>query len=222
VPVCTLYAHLRDIAAGLVVGQPVRKGQVIATLGHSANTREGISRERAHLHFEVDLLLSPHFHIWYPKHDPQAPPFGNFNGRNLVGLDPAAFLRAYAANRELNFAEYIAKQPLAFTVLVGARPFPWLKLHPEQIQPATGAPVAYEIGMTGSGMPVAVWPRTSGGIGEPQQRLLQRGLPVVGRVNDPELGRWTCNELMEHGRHNGGWMLSERGREWFEMLTYVP
>jgi len=222
VPVCTLYAHLRDVAAGLVVGQPVRKGQVIATLGHSANTREGISQDRAHLHFEIDLLVSPNFHIWYPRHDPEAPPFGNYNGQNLSGLDPASFLRAYAADRKLNFAEYIAKQPVAFTVLVSARPFPWLKLHPEQIQPATGTPVAYEIGMTGWGMPVAVWPRTSQEIGESQQRALQRGMPVVQHVNDPELAQWTCNELMERSRRNGGWMLSKRGEEWFEMLTYVP
>src|SRR5216684_1762340 len=43
VSVCTLYAHLSEIAAGLVVDQPVKKGQIIATMGHSTNTREGIS-----------------------------------------------------------------------------------------------------------------------------------------------------------------------------------
>jgi len=222
VQVCTLYAHLRDIAAGLVAGQPVRKGQVIATLGHSANTREGISRDRAHLHFEINFLMNPYFHIWYPKHDPDAPPFGNYNGQNLIGLDPAAFLRAYAANRKLNFAEYVSKQPIAFTVLIGARPIPWLNLHPEEVQPASGTPVAYEIGMTAWGMPVTVWPRTSEEVGESQQRLLQRGLPVVHRVNDSELARWTCNELLERSRRSGGWVLSRRGQEWLEMMTYVP
>jgi len=214
VPVCTLYAHLSEVAFGLAVGQPVRKGQVIATMGHSANTREGISRERAHLHFEIDLLLSPYFHIWYPKHDPLAPPFGDFNGRNLAGLDPAAFLRAYAANRKLNFAEYVAKQPIGFTVLVGTRPFPWLTMHPEQIQPAHGAPVAYEIGMTAWGLPVAVWPRAAGEINESQHRLLQRGLLVLSRAND------ACSELAR--RSGDGWRFTERGEEWVQLLTYVP
>jgi len=222
VEVCTLYAHLREVAAGIAAGQPVKKGQVIATLGHSANTREGISRERAHLHFEIDLLLSPNFYIWYPKHVPDAPPFGNFNGQNLAGMDPAAVLRAYAANRNLNFAEYVAKQPIAFTVLAGARPFPWLKLHPEQVQPAGGAPIAYEIGMTAWGMPVAVWPRVAGEISESQQRLLQRSLPVLSRANDAELSQWTCGELVKRSRSGDGWALTEHGRDWLQMITYVP
>jgi hypothetical protein len=222
VEVCTLYAHLREVAAGIAAGQPVKKGQVIATLGHSANTREGISRERAHLHFEIDLLLSPNFYIWYPKHVPDAPPFGNFNGQNLAGMDPAAVLRAYAANRNLNFAEYVAKQPIAFTVLAGARPFPWLKLHPEQVQPAGGAVIAYEIGMTAWGMPVAVWPRVAGEISESQHHLLERSLPVLARANDAELSQWTCGELVKRSRSGDGWALTEHGRDWLQMITFVP
>ena len=221
VAVNTLYAHLSEVARGLVVGQPVKKGQVIGTLGHSANTREGIPRERAHLHFEINFLLNPNFYIWYPKHDPAAPPFGNFNGQNLIGFDAAAFLRAYNANRTLNFAQYIAKQPIAFTALVGARPLPWLKLHPEEVQPADGTPVAYEIGMTYFGMPVTVWPRAAGEIGEPQRRVLQHGSAVVMHVNEPELARGPCQELLKPARH-GGWILSEKGREWLELLTYMP
>lgn len=222
VEVCTLYAHLGAVTLGLLPGQPVNKGQVIGTLGHSTNTREGISRERAHLHFEINFLLNPNFSIWYPKHDPQAPPFGNFNGRNLIGMDPAAFFRAYDANPRLNFAAYVSKQPIEFTALVGARPLPWLKLHPEQIQPAAGAPVAYEIGMTAWGMPVAVWPRAAGEIGERQHRLLQRGVPVVGRVNDSELAQWTCDVLVKRNARGDGWKFTERGRESLEILTYTP
>src|SRR5271156_6765666 len=44
VEVFTLYAHLSEVAAGTVVDQPVKKGQIIGTMGHSTNTREGISR----------------------------------------------------------------------------------------------------------------------------------------------------------------------------------
>lgn len=222
VSVCTLYAHLSEVAAGLVVDQPVKKGQIIGTLGHSTNTREGISRDRAHLHFEINFLENPNFYIWYPKHDPQAPPFGNFNGQNLIGFDPAAFLRAYAADRKLNFAEYISKQPIAFTALIGLRPLPWLTLHPEEIQPASGTPVAYEIGLTSWGMPVVVWPRTAQEIDESQRRLLQRGLPVVQRVNEVELAQGTCHELVKRNSRGNGWILSQSGRECFELLTYTP
>jgi hypothetical protein len=229
VQVCTLYAHLREIAAGISTGQPVKKGQVIATLGHSTNTREGISRDRAHLHFEINMLLNPNFYIWYPKHVPDAPPFGNFNGQNLIGMDPAAVLRAYAANRKLNFAEYVSKQPIAFTVLVGARPFPWLKLHPEQVQPAPtgsgqahGDTIAYEIGMTAWGMPVRVWPRAAGEISESQRHMLERSVPVLARVSENELSKWTCEELVKRSRRGSGWVLTEHGKEWLEMITFVP
>lgn len=222
VQVCTLYAHLSATAPGLIVGQPVKKAQVVGTLGHSSNTREGISLDRAHLHFEINFLLNPNFHIWYPKRDPKAPPFGNFNGQNLIGLDPAAFLRAYAADRKLNFAAYVATQPIAFTVLVGARPFPWLTLHPEQVQTASGAPVAYEIGMTFWGMPTVVWPRTATEIDDQQRRLLQRGLPVVQRVNETELARATCQDLVKRHSRGTGWVMSERGRDRLDLLTYPP
>ncbi len=213
VQVYTLYAHLRDVADGLIVGQPVRKGQVIATLGHSTNTREGISAERAHLHFEINFMLNPGFRVWYPKRDPKGPPFGNFNGKNLIGLDAAAFYRAYAANPKLNFADYVARQPVAFTVLVGARLFPWLRMHPEQLRAATGPTVAYEIAVTAWGLPVAVWPRTA-------SEIDGRRPPALNRLSEAELERNGCRRLVE--RAGRGWRLAGEGREWAELLTYVP
>lgn len=209
VQVFTLYAHLRDVAA--VAGQPVRRGQVIGTLGRSTNTREGISVDRAHLHFEINFMVNTGFEVWYPKREPKAPPFGNYNGKNLLGLDAAAFFRAYAGNRKLNFAEYVARQPIAFTVVVGARPFPWLAAHPEQMRGTNAVPVAYEIGVTAWGLPVAVWPRTSAGE--------QRG-PVIGQVNETELVRSGCRRLIERTRR--GWRFTADGNEWREMLTFTP
>lgn len=220
VEVCTLYAHLRDIAPGLIAGQPVTKGQVIGIMGRSTNTREGIPPERAHLHFEVNFLLNPFFRVWYPRRDPQAPPFGNFNGKNLVGLDPAALFRAYAANRRLNFAEYLAAQPVAFSVLVPGRPFPWLERHPQPLVARAVTPVAYEIAATGWGLPVRVIPRQERDLTEPQLRSLRRGLPVVREVNAAELARAGCRNLIAaSGR---GWQLTNVGREWIELLTFVP
>jgi murein DD-endopeptidase MepM/ murein hydrolase activator NlpD len=222
----TLYAHLSEVGNGLVVDQPVRKGQVIATMGHSTNTRERISQDRAHLHFEVDLLLNPNFHIWYPKHDPKAPPFGNFNGLNLFGMNPAALFRANAADLKLSFADFVSQQPVAFTVLVGARPFPWLTMHPEQVQPAAAKPghiVAYEVGATMSGLPVSVWPRTAEEITDAQRSILQRGLPVLVRVNEASLASsGNCCGLIRQRKRGHGWELGDKGREWVEMLTYVP
>ena len=219
VTVHTLYAHLSAVADGLVAGQPVQKGQRIGTLGHTTNTRERIPAERAHLHFEIDLLLSPNFHIWFPKHDPQAPPFGNFNGRNLFGLDPAAVFREFAGNRKLNFADYVARQHVGFTVLVSTRQFSWLRLHPEQVclpVQANATPVAYEIAVTPYGVPVAVWARTAAEVTPGQ---LQR-LPVVNRVSEAEIEQCTCRRFVEHGK--AGWHLGTEGREWVDLLTCGP
>ena len=220
--------------------QPVSKSQVIARMGHSTNTREGISRDRAHLHFEFDLLLNPNFHIWYPKHDPKAPPFGNYNGLNLFGMDPIPLFRAAAAadpkssaaqsttngaRSAINFADFVAQQPIAFAVLVGARSFPWLTMHPEQVQPMAGKPgpvVAYEVGATSWGLPVCVWPRTAEEITDVQRRILQRGLPVLAHVNETTLGNGNCCGMVRHRTRGHGWELGDKGREWVEMLTYAP
>jgi murein DD-endopeptidase MepM/ murein hydrolase activator NlpD len=218
VEVYTLYAHLREVA--VVAGQPVSRQQLIGTLGHSTNTREGIPSERAHLHFEINFLLNPNFRVWYPKRDPKAPPFGNFNGKNLVGLDPAAFYRAWAADRTLNFAEYIARQPIGFTVLVRARPFPWLTMHPEQLRAGPDAAVAYEVASTAWGLPVAVWPRAGAEISRAQWLALQRGPAVLHRVNESELARNGCRKLLE--RVGRAWRLTGQGREWAELLTWAP
>ncbi|MEI8063169.1 MAG: M23 family metallopeptidase, partial [Verrucomicrobiota bacterium] len=210
VTVHTLYAHLSAIADGLAAGQPVRKAQVIGTLGHTTNTRERIPTERAHLHFEINLLLNPNFHIWYPKRDPQAPPFGDFNGKNLFGLDAAAVFKEFAVNRKLNFADYVARQRVGFTVLVSARQFPWLRMHPEQVcQPAqaNAAPVAYEIAVTPFGLPVTVWARTTVEV-TPEQ--LHR-LPVLNRVDEGDMAQSSCHHFLERGR--SGWRLSNAGRE---------
>src|SRR5262245_52693250 len=66
----SLYAHLREIAAGLKPGQNVKAGEAIGTLGRTANTREGISKDRAHVHFELDLLINERFPTWYKKKFP--------------------------------------------------------------------------------------------------------------------------------------------------------
>src|SRR3954468_1128512 len=87
--VFTLYAHLSDFASGLATGKAVKAGEVIATMGHTSNTRERISLERAHVHFEIDLFVSDKFAAWYKKEHPKDPDdHGIWNGMNLVGIDP--------------------------------------------------------------------------------------------------------------------------------------
>ncbi len=209
VRVHTLYAHLREVADGLTVGQTVAKGHRLGTVGRSTNTREGISPDRAHLHFEIGFLLNPHFQRWNARREPNAPPFGNYNGQNFSGLDPAAFFHAYAADRTLNFAGYLARQPIAFTVLVRADRLPWAQLHPEQITGNGPAPY-YEVGVTTTGLPVKLWRRAT----------VDRPVPALHLVNEPLLATVTCRQLVS--RVGDAWQFTPTGRDWLDLLTYRP
>ena len=70
-------------------------GEKIAVMGRTSNTRSGISRDRAHVHFELNLFYNDHFSGWYKKHYPKEhDDHGIWNGQNLVGFDPRLILLA--------------------------------------------------------------------------------------------------------------------------------
>src|ERR1700693_1255993 len=58
-PYYSLYAHLSAIR--VKTGDPVAQSDPIGVMGH---TGEGIDRERAHLHLELNLLLNADFDRW--------------------------------------------------------------------------------------------------------------------------------------------------------------
>ena len=70
----------------LKVGQNVKAGEPVAIMGRTANTHEGISKDRAHVHFELNLLVNDRFASWYKKTFPdQRNDHGDWNGQNLLG-----------------------------------------------------------------------------------------------------------------------------------------
>ncbi len=85
----SLYAHLQSIATGLRAGQAVKAGQTIAIMGRTSNTRETITKDRAHVHFELNLFVNERFSEWYRKTYPgERNDHGIWNGQNLDGIDP--------------------------------------------------------------------------------------------------------------------------------------
>ena len=65
----------------------MKRGQPIAVMGY---TGTGLNQARAHLHLELNLILSHRFEAWHNasfKNDPNHN--GIYNGLNLVGLDIA-------------------------------------------------------------------------------------------------------------------------------------
>src|SRR6187401_3107224 len=67
IEIYSTYAHLREIQPGLKIGDSVKEGETIATMGRTSNTGEGISKERAHVHFELGLFINEKFPAWYKK-----------------------------------------------------------------------------------------------------------------------------------------------------------
>ncbi|MGH7954229.1 MAG: M23 family metallopeptidase, partial [Limisphaerales bacterium] len=87
IEIYSLYAHLSAIRHGLKIGEPVKAGEVIATMGRTSNA-ETILKERAHVHFELDVLVNDNFAAWFKKNSPgERNDHGQWNGQNLNGLD---------------------------------------------------------------------------------------------------------------------------------------
>lgn len=213
VEVFSFYAHLREIDEAIRVGRPVVKGAGIGTLGRSTNTREGISRDRAHVHLEINFMVNDHFRYWYAKRDPKAPDFGNFNGQNFIGIDPAPLFHAHRADASLDFAAYLRALPEAFRVQVPAKDFYWVRAHPESLETSNDPPVAYEVALTYAGLPIRIIPRPAAGA----SKLAKT--PVLVSVDEAELTRNNCRYLVR--KENGRWTLTKSGLEWIELLTYT-
>src|SRR5687768_4778235 len=111
--VFTLYAHLSDFTAGIVVGKIVKAGETIATMGRTSNTRERISIERAHVHFEINLFITDQFPVWFRKEHPkERDEHGIWNGMNMLGLDPRLlFLEQQAQGARFSLLKHVQGRP---------------------------------------------------------------------------------------------------------------
>ncbi len=212
--VYTLYAHWREIASELRPDAPVQAGQTLGTLGRTA--KSPIPAERAHLHFEVGLLGSPHFdlllHRWYQ--DPGPNPFGNWNGQNLLGFDPAALLIAQQqAGPAFNMRAYLAQQPSLCTVRIHKSSLPVVTRYPAMVQGAPGTS-AFEVDLNPQGVPLRIraLPSSSG--------QFKRGAYELVTVDEALEARHRCNKLVfKKGRQ---WVLTERGQRAVDLLAFAP
>jgi hypothetical protein len=104
--VYTLYAHLARIEPGIRPGVAVQSGQVIGLMGRSEGST-AIPKDRAHMHFEIGLRVSDSFETWYRGRGfGSANDHGNWNGMNLMGIDPLDFLRQWRNKRIDDFQQY--------------------------------------------------------------------------------------------------------------------
>lgn len=217
IEVCSIYAHLREVRADLKTGVAIKAGETIGILGRTANTRQGISKERAHVHFELNLFVSERFPAWYKKNYPkQRNDHGQWNGQNLLGIDPrAVFLEQQEQGAKFNLVQLIQSQPELCRVLVRETDFPWLKRYTPLVRPnpiaAKEGIAGYEISMNFVGIPIALTPRAA-------SEIKSKARVQLLSVNEAEYKRSPCRKLVTN--RSGKWQLANNGVNLIELLAY--
>jgi len=215
--VYTLYAHLAAVTPGLKLGGPVRAGERIGTLGRTANTSQAITKDRAHVHFEIDLVANARYAQWHQAHlKGTRNDHGNFNGRNLIGLNAADIFREQARlGPKFSLAQFIRDRPVMARVAVRDTKIPWVTRYPQLVQRNPVAEregvIGYELGLTFNGLPARVIPRSASELKSPAKVSLLD-------VNQSEWQEHPCGKLVF--KRGQTWTLLAHGQELVDLLTY--
>jgi murein DD-endopeptidase MepM/ murein hydrolase activator NlpD len=213
----SLYAHLREIRVDLRTGQNVKAGENIGVMGRTSNTRESISKERAHVHFELDLFLNERFPQWYQKTFPgQRNDHGQWNGQNLIGLDPRAVLLAqHQQGAKFRLLDFIRNQTELCRVLVRDTNFPWLRSYSALVKPNPAAEkegvIGYELALNFNGLPFELIPRS------PSEIKSKARFQLLS-ANAAEYQKNPCRRLVV--KKGSSWMLADNGSNLLGLLTY--
>jgi murein DD-endopeptidase MepM/ murein hydrolase activator NlpD len=194
----SLYAHLSAITVH--PGQTVRRGEAIAVMGY---TGAGLNQARAHVHLELNLMLSRQFESWYNafhKNDPNH--HGIYNGVNLAGLDIARLYLALRKNPSLTIPEFIAEEETFYKVtLPKSRHFELPKLYPWMLTRAAGAGTpSWEVSFARSGLPLKIEP-SSRRVTQPELSYVKKSsIDYSYLTQDKIAGRGENAHLTEVGR----------------------
>ncbi|HEV2693978.1 MAG TPA: M23 family metallopeptidase [Verrucomicrobiae bacterium] len=212
----SLYAHLSAIDPGLKMGGSVKAGDVIGTMGRTS-TAEVIAKDRAHVHFELNVFVNDNFSAYFKKTSPtERNDHGIWNGQNLLGMDPRlVFLAEHNPAKKFSMLEFVRGQTELCRVLVRVKDFPYLKRYPSLILKNPVADkegiVGYEIALNYNGVPFLLLPRAASEIKSAAKFQLVS-------VNAPVAEANPCRKLVV--QHGGRWQLADKGQQLLEMLTY--
>jgi murein DD-endopeptidase MepM/ murein hydrolase activator NlpD len=156
-PYYSLYAHLNEVWVS--AGDIVEQGSAIGLLGY---TGVGINRRRAHLHFEVGLLLSNYFDAWHSIISPRDSNYhGISNGHNISGVDVARLYLTMRDDPSMTMPEFLATEKVGFRMIVPntgpidlLERYPWLM--PKKLRRET--PPSWEIAFSSSCLPLSILP----------------------------------------------------------------
>lgn len=156
----SLYAHLASVTCR--AGQTVRPGTAIGKMGYSGS---GLNRSRAHLHLELNMMVSSRFATWHDSNFRSPNPHGNHNGLNLAGLDIAGLYLAHQRDPDITLPRFMSRMKVYWKAVVPnkGKPdilkfYPWLA---RDMAKATSNP-SWEISFSSSGIPLSVRPSERG------------------------------------------------------------
>ena len=202
----SLYGHLSSLA--VQTGETMKRGQRIAVMGY---TGTGLNRERAHLHLELNLMLSPEFESWYNaffRNDPNHN--GVYNGMNLAGLDIARLYLALRKNPSLTIPEFLGREETFYKVTVPkARHFELPKLYSWML--TTGSrneKSSWEVSFAPSGVPL----RTESS----DKSVMQPELSYV-KKNSVDYSHLTRDIISGHGANAH---LTDYGKQLMRLLIW--
>ncbi|MFO1477068.1 MAG: M23 family metallopeptidase [Verrucomicrobiota bacterium] len=217
IEVYSLYAHLSRIEPGIKAGVAVRAGQMLATMGHTSNTRQRIAKDRSHVHFELNLFVNDRFPEWFKKNSTgERNDHGDWNGQNLLGLDPRPILiESHNQGDQFHLLTWLRSQTELCRVQVRDTNFPWLKRYAALVQPNPVAEregiAGYELVLNFNGVPFSVIPRAA-------SELKSKSRFYLVSVNEAEYHKNPCRKLVV--QKGSRWELGRHGIELLELLTY--
>jgi Peptidase family M23 len=194
----SLYGHLSSIAVR--TGQRVQQRDQLGVMGH---TGEGLSQARAHVHLELNLMLSRHFESWHDtffRNDPNR--HGLYNGLNLAGLDIARLYLALQKRQGLTIPEFLSGEETLYRVLLPAsRHFDLRKFYPWMVQQKTeGETASWEVSFNRAGVPLKIQPSAKA-VSEPELSYLKPGgIDARLLTNERVAGRGGSARLTEKGK----------------------
>jgi murein DD-endopeptidase MepM/ murein hydrolase activator NlpD len=212
----SLYGHLSEILPSLTIGEAVKAGQQIGIMGRTSSA-EVITKDRAHVHFELNMFVNENFAAWFRKYDPgERNDHGIWNGRNLNGLDDRQILLAeHAEGKNFSLLTFLRSQNELCRVQVRATSFPYLKRYPQLIlsnpKAAREGVAGYEIALNYNGVAFALMPRA-------ESEMKSRAKFQILSVNEAEEKANPCRKLVV--KRGSQWALGNYGIEELEMLTY--
>ena len=216
-PFFTLYAHMASVY--VEIGQALQQGERLGRLGY---TGVGINRRRAHVHFEINLLLNRTFQPWYDDHFKEDDPnyHGIYSGLNLAGLNVADLYLSLREDSSLTIRDYLERQEAFFKVIVPNEGmldllwrYPWLSPMHNAWTPIYSEPephASWTISLARSGLPLQV---------EPSDLAVEE--PVVVMLDpSPIEYKYLTNGLITGT--NDDYKLTKIGLRLVDLLTRTP